>query len=85
MRAISSFTIAKQNRTVVKDLVISLSETIEDATQSTEMPRFSKKFWDETKEACEEIKAHEEASGKTWKTLSLSMLKKLKAGIEKND
>lgn len=84
MRAISSF-IAKQNRTVVKDLVISLDETIEDAIPSTEMPAFSKKFWDETKEACEEIKAHEKASGKTWKTLSLSMLKKLKAGIEKND
>lgn len=42
MRAISSF-IAKQNRTVVKDLVISLGETIEDAIPSTEMPRFSKK------------------------------------------
>lgn len=85
MRAISSF-IAKQNRTVVKDLVISLDETIEDAIPSTEMPAFSKKFWDETKEACEEVKAHEKAMGVKAKTLSLAQLKALSnkiKGIEK--
>lgn len=85
MRAISSF-IAKQNHTVVKDLVISLGETIEDAIPSTEMPRFSKKFWDETKEACEEVKAHEKAMGVKAKTLSLAQLKALSnkiKGIEK--
>lgn len=86
MRAISSFTIAKQNRTVVKDLVISLGETIEDAIPSTEMPAFSKKFWDETKEACEEVKAHEKAMGIKAKSLSLAQLKTLSnkiKGIEK--
>ena len=77
MRAISSF-IAKQNRTVVKDLVISLDETIEDAIPSTEMPAFSKKFWDETKEACEEVKAHEKAMGVKAKTLSLAQLKNIR-------
>ena len=85
MRAISSF-IAKQNHTVVKDLVISLGETIEDAIPSTEMPRFSKQFWDETKEACEEVKAHEKEMGVKAKTLSLAQLKALSnkiKGIEK--
>ena len=62
----------------VKDLIICIGEDIETAIPSKEMPRYSQKFWDETKEACAEALAYEKArGGRRITSLSLSELKKL--------
>lgn len=50
----------------------------EELEASKEMPRYTKKFWDETKEAMSEIALHEKASGKVWHNLSLAQAKKIK-------
>ena len=50
----------------------------EELEASKEMPRYSQKFWDETKEAMSEIALHEKASGKVWTSLNLAQAKNYK-------
>lgn len=48
----------------------------EELEASKEMPRYSQKFWDETKEACAEALAYEKARGGR-RITSLSEIRKL--------
>ena len=56
--------------------VIAISEKPNEAIPSKENPRYSQKFWDETKEACAEALAYEKARGGR-RITSLSEIKKL--------
>ena len=69
MKVISSFK--------PKSLIIAIGEDIETAIPSKEMPRYSQKFWDETKEACAEALAYEKARGGR-RITSVDEIKKLK-------
>ena len=70
MKVISSF------KPKMRFIFIAVTEKPNEATPSKEMPRYSQKFWDETKEACAEALAYEKARGGR-RITSLSEIKKL--------